>query len=106
MAPARTVTAMRHALAVILRDGAKLFRLPESAKQHAALPKDIDALRDQVGKTVRTMNDTVEYEFGVDRELHVHSSQTILRAVCGVTRGAETEPLDVVHLSPDRRPGA
>jgi multidrug resistance protein MdtO len=35
-----------------------------------------------VGKTVaaiRTMNDTVEYEFGVDREPHIHLSQTILR---------------------------
>jgi multidrug resistance protein MdtO len=26
------------------------------------------------------MNDTVEYEFGVDREPHIHLSQTILRA--------------------------
>jgi multidrug resistance protein MdtO len=81
--PVRTVNAMRHALAVVLRDGAKVFRLPEAAPRRADVFKEADALRDQVGKTVaaiRTMNDTVEYEFGVDREPHIHLSQTILRA--------------------------
>ena len=81
--PVRTVSAMRHALAVVLRDGAKLFRLPEAVPRRANVFKEADALRDQVGKTVaaiRTMNDTVEYEFGVDREPHIHLSQTILRA--------------------------
>jgi multidrug resistance protein MdtO len=81
--PVRTVNAMRHALAVVLRDGAKLFRLPEAVPRRANVFKEADALRDQVGKTVaalRTMNDTVEYEFGVDREPHIYLSQTILRA--------------------------
>ena len=81
--PVRTVTAMRHALAVVLRDGAKLFRLPEAVPRRASVFKEADALRDQVGKTIaaiRTMNDTVEYEFGVDGEPHIHLSQTILRA--------------------------
>jgi multidrug resistance protein MdtO len=81
--PVRTVNAMRHSLAVVLRDGAKLFRLPEAVPRRANVFKEADALRDQVGKTVaaiRTMNDTVEYEFGVDREPHIHLSQTILRA--------------------------
>jgi multidrug resistance protein MdtO len=81
--PVRTVSSMRHALAVVLRDGAKLFRLPEAVPGRANVFKEADALRDQVGKTVaaiRTMNDTVEYEFGVDREPHIHLSQTILRA--------------------------
>jgi multidrug resistance protein MdtO len=81
--PVRTVNAMRHALAVVLRDGARLFRLPEAASRRANVFKEADALRDQVGKTVaaiRTMNDTVEYEFGVDREPHIHLSQTMLRA--------------------------
>lgn len=48
-----------------------------------SVSKESDALRDQVGKTIatmRTMNDTVEYEFGVDREPHIQLSQTILRA--------------------------
>jgi multidrug resistance protein MdtO len=81
--PVRTVNAMRHSLAVVLRDGARLFRMPESAPRPADVFKEADALRDQVGKTVaalRTMNDTVEYEFGVDREPHIHLSQTMLRA--------------------------
>jgi multidrug resistance protein MdtO len=81
--PVRTVSAMRHALAVVLRDGAKLFRLPEGVSRRANVFKEADALRDQVGKTVaalRTMNDTVEYEFGLERETHIHLGQTILRA--------------------------
>jgi multidrug resistance protein MdtO len=81
--PVRTVSAMRHALAVVLRAGARLFRLPEAATRGTDVFKEADALRHQVGKTVadiRTMNDTVEYEFGVDREPHIQLSQTILRA--------------------------
>jgi multidrug resistance protein MdtO len=81
--PVRTVNGMRHSLAVVLRDGAKLFRLPEAVPPRSSVFKEADALRDQVGKTVaaiRTMNDTVEYEFGVDREPHIQLSQTILRA--------------------------
>ena len=81
--PVRTVNAMRHALAVVLHNGAKLFRLPESVSRSVGVLKEADALRDQVGKTVaalRTMNDTVEYEFGVDRELHIQLGQTMLRA--------------------------
>ena len=81
--PVRTVNAMRHALAVVLRAGARLFRLPEAATRGTGVFKEADALRHQVGKTVadiRTMNDTVEYEFGVDREPHILLSQTILRA--------------------------
>jgi multidrug resistance protein MdtO len=81
--PVRTVNAMRHSLAVLLRDGARLFRLPEAAPRRGDVFKEADALRDQVGKTVaaiRTMNDTVEYEFGVDREPHIQLGQTILRA--------------------------
>jgi multidrug resistance protein MdtO len=81
--PVRTVNAMRHSLAVLLRDGARLFRLPEAARRGADVFKEADGLRDQVGKTVaalRTMNDTVEYEFGVDREPHIELGHTILRA--------------------------
>jgi multidrug resistance protein MdtO len=81
--PVRTVNAMRRALAVVLRAGATLFRLPEAAARRTGESREVDALRDQVGKTVvdiRTMNDTVEYEFGVDREPHILLSETILRA--------------------------
>lgn len=81
--PVRTVDAMRHSLAVMLRDGTKLFRLPEAATRSLGAIKEADSLRDQVGKTIaaiRTMNDTVEYEFGVDREAHIELSQIMLRA--------------------------
>jgi multidrug resistance protein MdtO len=81
--PVRTVNAMRHSLAVVLHDGAKLFRLPEGAVRRATVFREADVLRDQVGKTVaalRTMNDTVEYEFGVDREPHIELGHAMLRA--------------------------
>ena len=52
--PVRTVNVMRRALATLLQD------------------KTVAALR--------TMNDAVEYEFGPDREAHIQTSQTILRA--------------------------
>lgn len=81
--PVRTVTAMRTALAVILRGGASFLRLPQTARSKAELLRQADGLRDQMGKTVagiRTMNDTIEYEFGVDRSQHAHAGETILRA--------------------------
>jgi len=81
--PVRTVTAMRRSLLVLLQDGARLFRLPEAATRHHGTLQQAEALRDRVGKTIaglRTMNDAVEYEFGVDRETQIHLSQTILRA--------------------------
>ena len=80
--PVRTVTTMRRALGALLQDGAKLFRLPESAIQRDGELKEAETLRDRAGKTVaalRTMNDAVEYEFGADREPHIELSQTILR---------------------------
>ncbi len=69
--PVRTVTAMRSALATILRGGASFLRLPQTTRTHAELLHQADGLRDQLGKTVadiRSMNDTIEYEFGVDRQ--------------------------------------
>ena len=81
--PVRTVTAMRSALATTLRGGASFLRLPQTTHTHAELLHQADGLRDQLGKTVadiRSMNDTIEYEFGVDRQQHEHAGQTILRA--------------------------
>jgi multidrug resistance protein MdtO len=81
--PVRTVTAMRAALATILRGAARYLRLPETARNHADLLRQADSFRDQIGKTVagiRSMNDTIEYEFGVDRSLHALTGQTIIRA--------------------------
>jgi multidrug resistance protein MdtO len=81
--PVRTVTAMRAALATILRGAARLLRLPQTTHSHADLLRQADSFRDQIGKTVagiRSMNDTIEYEFGVDRSLHEFTGQTIIRA--------------------------
>jgi len=79
----RTVTAMRAALATILRGVASFLRLPETARTPADILHQADGLRDQLGKTVagiRSMNDAIEYEFGVDRRQHEHAGATILRA--------------------------
>jgi multidrug resistance protein MdtO len=81
--PVRTVTAMRAALATILRGEARFLRLTQTARSHADLLRQADSFRDQIGKTaagIRSMNDTIEYEFGVDRSLHALTGQTILRA--------------------------
>lgn len=81
--PVRTVTAMRSALATLLHAGAAFLRLPQGVPDHEELLHRADGIRDQVGKTVagiRTMNDTIDYEFGVDRKRHRHAGETILRA--------------------------
>ncbi|WP_353069293.1 FUSC family protein [Tunturibacter empetritectus] len=80
--PVRTVTVMRQSLAGVLKSVASFLRLIEPHHVQKDLLQQADALRDQVGKTVialRSMNDAVDYEFGVDRELHVRSSLMILR---------------------------
>jgi multidrug resistance protein MdtO len=80
--PVRTVTAMRSALAEVLINEAKFLRLEETTGDYEELRNDADQLRDQIGKAVagiRTMNDAVEYEFGVDREEHLRSSKMIIQ---------------------------
>jgi multidrug resistance protein MdtO len=81
--PVRNVTAMRSSLATILRGVAALLRQSMAARTTAEFLRPADSLRDLIGKTVasvRTMNDTIEYEFGVDRSQHQHAGDTILRA--------------------------
>jgi multidrug resistance protein MdtO len=81
--PVRTVTAMRKAFASILRSEANFLRLFETAKNNRRILHRVDAIRDQIGKTmagIRTMNEAVEYEFGVDRVAHEHTAQMIIQA--------------------------
>jgi multidrug resistance protein MdtO len=102
--PVRTVTAMRRAFASILRSQAKLFRLFETTKEYDGVLRDVDALRDQVGKTVaglRTMNEAVEFEYGIDRELHRRSGETILQAALTAV-GLFWNQLAVLHDERDR----
>jgi multidrug resistance protein MdtO len=104
MWPVRTVTAMRRALASVLHREAELFRLVVKSTNQQDMLEHADTLRDHVGKTVqglRTMNDTVDYEYGVDRELHKRVSQTILKA--GLTAVALFwNQLAVFHRVTDR----
>jgi multidrug resistance protein MdtO len=80
--PVRTVTAMRRVLASVLRSGASLFVRIDNAEQRDQLLRETESLRDRVGKNIsalRTMSEVVEYEFGVDRERHLRSSELILQ---------------------------
>jgi multidrug resistance protein MdtO len=80
--PLRTVTAMRRILASVLRSGASLFLLIDNIKQRDQLLWETDNLRDRLGRNIsaiRTLSEVVEYEFGVDREQHVRSSELILQ---------------------------
>ena len=81
--PVRTVTVMREALASALRDVRSLFRLCKDGRRHGALLRRAEILREEFGKKIanlQTLNDTVKYEFGKDRELHLRQSETMLRA--------------------------
>jgi len=81
--PVRNVTAMRSSLATILRGVAVLLRESMATRTTAGFLRPADSFRDLVGKTVaniRTMNDTIEYEIGVDRIQHQRAGNTILRA--------------------------
>ena len=81
--PVRTVTAMRRSLASVLRQQAALLRLAEQTEDTPGRLRAADALRDDVAKTVaglRTMNDTVIYEFGANIEDHRRSGEMIVAA--------------------------
>jgi len=83
MWPVRTVTAMRRSLASILHSEAELFKTELAVPPHEELIRQTDVLRDHIGKTmasIRSMNEVVEYEFGIDRERHVQTAEIILHA--------------------------
>jgi multidrug resistance protein MdtO len=81
--PVRTVTEMRRALAGILRNEARYLRIAAATSDHDTLRREADQLRDQIGKTaagIRTMSESIDYEFGVDRNLHRRSGQEIIQS--------------------------
>jgi multidrug resistance protein MdtO len=81
--PVRTVTAMRRVLASVLKSAARLFELLGSTEPYDQLQRELEGTRDRVGKNIsalRTMSEAVEYEFGVDHEQHVRSSELILQS--------------------------
>jgi multidrug resistance protein MdtO len=80
--PVRTVTLMRRAAGSALQNASELFQLSQKYQNRAALLRQAEILRDQFGKTIaslQTFNDTVKYEFGVDRERYIREGETILR---------------------------
>jgi multidrug resistance protein MdtO len=81
--PVRTVAVMRQRLASVLRSGAALLHVVGSVPQRAEMLRLTDQLRDRVGKNIadlRSLSDTVEFEFGVDREQHLRTSEMLIRA--------------------------
>jgi multidrug resistance protein MdtO len=80
--PVRTVIAMRRVLASVLRSGASFFLLIDNAERRDQLQRETDSLRDRLAKNtsaLRTMSEVIEYEFGVNREQHIRSSELILQ---------------------------
>jgi multidrug resistance protein MdtO len=101
--PVRTVTVMRQTLANVLRSAATLFESVETTKNRSELLQEMDVLRDRIGKNVanlRTLSESVEYEFGQDIDAHIQSGEMILRA--GITAGAMFwNQLAVIHSETD-----
>ena len=101
--PVRTVTAMRRSLASILRNEANLFRTELAQSTRQQLIEASDDLRDHIGKTmaaIRTMNDAVEYEFGVDRQRQMAIAEQILRTALTAVALLWNE-LTVLHREED-----
>jgi multidrug resistance protein MdtO len=81
--PVRTTTIMRQTYAAVLRNGASLLQLIGTAPPRDELVQKTDVLRDRVGKNVaalRALNDTVEYEFSVDREKHKETGDLLIKS--------------------------
>lgn len=81
--PVRTVTAMRRAFASMLKNHADLFRAEVARPPHEELVRKTDQLRDHIGKTmaaIRTMNDSVQYEFSRTRQQQIDTAEQILRS--------------------------
>ena len=81
--PVRTATAMRRAFASMLSNQADFFRAEVAVPEHDELIRRTDVLRDHIGKTmaaIRTMDDSVQYEFGIDRQRHIDTADQLLRA--------------------------
>jgi multidrug resistance protein MdtO len=81
--PVRTVTAMRASLASMMQLATDYLQKASTISELPVLRQQADAIRDQLGKTVgtvRTMSETVEYEFGADVKQQLVSSEMILGA--------------------------
>lgn len=84
--PVRTTTVMRRTLARVLRLGVEEFETMNSAgidgSRRPELIQHSDALREEVGRTIsslRSLNTSVPYEFGANREEHILEGDKIFR---------------------------
>jgi multidrug resistance protein MdtO len=101
--PVRTVTAMRKALASLLRNEAELFRTELADLPREELIQQTDVFRDHMGKTmaaIRTMNDAVEYEFGAKRQEQIDLAERILRGAL-ITVALVWNEISVLHDEDD-----
>ena len=81
--PVRTITMMRQALASVLRGDAQLLSVAGIQVQPTDLSSPIDGLRHQVSvkiTEIRSLQEAVLYEFGVDHEAHKAAGEIVLRA--------------------------
>jgi multidrug resistance protein MdtO len=86
--PIRTTTLMRRTFLSLLRIGSDLLTSIDCTEPREDTLRHTDILRDQVGKVVagvRSMNGSVPYEFGADRERQILTGDMIMRATltCG-----------------------
>jgi multidrug resistance protein MdtO len=87
--PVRTTAVMRRSFVSVLRLGVDLLTSIDRSDRREDVLHHTDILRDQVGKAVaavRTMNGSVPYEFGANRDQHIQTGDMILRAT--LTSGA------------------
>jgi len=82
--PVRTVSVMRKSLASALRNASGVFHVSTLGADRKELLRKADNLRHQFGMTVATLqslNDSVKYEFGTDRNAQIREGETIFRSV-------------------------
>ncbi|PWT97350.1 MAG: fusaric acid resistance protein [Terriglobia bacterium] len=80
--PVRTTTAMRRAVASVLKDASRVVALIDNRLPRVGSINESAILRDRLAKglsTVRTMNEAAQYEFGLDREGHIHTAAKLMQ---------------------------
>jgi multidrug resistance protein MdtO len=82
--PVRTITMMRRTLVGVLRTQIRFLKTFDGPGTQQSKLNQTDVIRDQIARAIaglRTMNDTVVYEFGTDRERHIQIGDAILQSV-------------------------
>jgi multidrug resistance protein MdtO len=80
--PVRTITVMRRAVVSVLKDGSRVVALIDAEVSFADYMNETERLRDRLGKqlsAVRTLDEAVEYEFGVDRAQLIRKSENLMQ---------------------------